>query len=517
MRLLATVRLLRWACFWSALLGPTLALQQSALAQAAPDVVCIVPLASSTGAVSSMRRFPGGETLIAARNGLFLTHDVAGKLTVVPAGANTDFTASMYGIYDLQSESALIGSAEGLFLAHEINGKVTVSRDEDTKLKPASILHVFQGAGALVRSDNRLLQVREAGGKIITTFLTNLDFSPTALIPLLSGELLIFGRNAVIAREVNGEIVVVPVGPNDGVGPVRVTRNFADDRILIGTEFGLFQAQVVGGRLIVTSVQDARPILSMHALASDSILIGSREGLLLAREINNQVKVTSLPTTTGVVFWVGEFTRQASLITATNGIFLASQVNSEVTIAHVSSTYIGRVFSSRKVPDGLLIRGNAGTFLAQMVRGQFSVERIGEEASSNVEFPGGRVLLETTEGLFISRNVNGKIIMERVAGGDFGGIASAHQISDDRVLIGSSRGLSLSLPTSLSDAQVDIRQRRNLDGAVVEPGRDYSLHFTIMHGCAPVGDKLGLKVRVTAPGEASPRPSLARIERVTPG
>ena len=513
MRLAATARLLGWAWFRPTLLGFTMAPQQSAWTQTAPDVVCIAPLDLDTGPVfGGIHVFPGGEMLIAANKGLFLAHDHGGKLVLAPAGTDTGDAGAML---DLQSGGVLIRSSNDVLRAREVNGRVIISRENDPNLKTERVLHVFQGAGTLVWSNNRLFQAIEVNDKIIRSPLADHDGNIGSPIPLSNGEVLFPNwQNAFVAREVNGKISVVPIGL-DNVGIVRATGSFASGRILIGSQYGLFLAQETNGRLTVAPVNDS-PTFAMRALADGSILIASGKELLLARELIDQVDVAPVKTDAGLVYWVGEFAGQASLMTAMNGIFLASQANGGITVTQISKTRIGRVTSSLRIPGGLLMEDETGVLLAQKVQEEFSVEQVGDKGSSMVEFPPGRILLKTTNGLFLSTEADGKIVMRPIEG-DIGDGSSAYRISADTVLIPHNRGLSQSIPTSLSHALVDIRERKNFDGATIESGRAYSLHFTVAHACAPVAGKFDLQVRATAPGEASPRAVPIRIERVAPG
>jgi hypothetical protein len=118
------------------------------------------------------------------------------------------------------------------------------------------------------------------------------------------------------------------------------------------------------------------------------------------------------------------------------------------------------------------------------------------------DFPGGGVLIGAGKGLFLARTVNGALTVAPAGTADTGGVPDMRVVPGGGVLIGAAKGLFFGVPTPLSNAKVDIRDKENLDKSSIDVNRDLSFVFTIeRHACVPAADKLDLKVRVTAPGD----------------
>jgi hypothetical protein len=109
------------------------------------------------------------------------------------------------------------------------------------------------------------------------------------------------------------------------------------------------------------------------------------------------------------------------------------------------------------------------------------------------------VLTVAEKGLFLAREVNGVVTVSPAGNADTGEVFAMHDFTGGGVLIGARKRLFVTIPQSLSRAVVTIRNKRKLDRISID--RDVTIEFLMAHPCAPLADKLDLKVRVTAPGK----------------
>jgi hypothetical protein len=132
------------------------------------------------------------------------------------------------------------------------------------------------------------------------------------------------------------------------------------------------------------------------------------------------------------------------------------------------------------------------------------------------DFPGGGVLIFAEKGLFLAREVNGIIFVTTAGNVDTGVVTNLHDFPGGGVLIFAEKGLFLAIPRS--PVAVTLRNKKQLDGSSTY--RDVTIEFLMAHGCAFAADKLGVSVRVTAPGEkpseqyrifVAPDPKIAEI------
>jgi ligand-binding sensor domain-containing protein len=121
----AARRLRSFAWCASAALGLVAGLQHTALAQDAQRPVCVAAAVADTGYVHTIGDRLGGRVLIGAADGLFLAHEVDGKITVSRAGdADTGRVPATQSF----ARGALIGAWNGVYLAREAAGQVTIER-----------------------------------------------------------------------------------------------------------------------------------------------------------------------------------------------------------------------------------------------------------------------------------------------------------------------------------------------------------------------------------------------------
>ena len=240
------------------------------------------------------------------------------------------------------------------------------------------------------------------------------------------------------------------------------------------------------------------------------MLIGADKGLFLAREVNGRVTVTAATNAnTGGVSGLHEFPGGTVLVGAGNGLFLAREANGLVTVAPVPAQ-TGTVTNLLGLPDGaVLIQAASGWFLGrEEANGRVTVASTGKVDTGAIfglrKLPGGTVLIGAKNGLFFAGEGNERVAVT-AANANTGDVSGLHEFPGGRVLVGTANGLFFTVPTSLSDAVVTIRNKKNLDESPID--RDVTIEFLMMHECAAAASNLGLKVRVTAPASKQPNDS----------
>jgi hypothetical protein len=480
---------------------------------------CVVVANADTGPVSALRDFPGGEVLIAAEKGLFVAREVSGKVTVAPA-ADAD-TGAVSALHDFPGGGVLIAAAKGWFLAREVSGKVIVAPAgaADTGAVPA--LHDFPGGGLLIGAAKGLFVVREVGGKVTVAPVADTDSGAVSALHDFPGGGVLIGaeKGLFLAREVSGKVTVEPLGDVD-TGAVWRLHDFPGGRLLIGAENGLFLAREVSGKVTVAPAADTGAVSALHDFPGSGVLIQADKGWFLAHEVSSKLTVAPAgDADTGPWWGLHDFPGGEVLIAAAKGFFLAREVGGKVTVAPAADT--GAVWSLRDFPGGgVLIQADKGWFLAREVSGKVTVAPASDADTGAVQelhdFPSGGVLIGAAKGLFVVREVGGKVTVAPAGDTDTGTVRWLHDFPGGRALIGAEKGTFLTVSTSLSRAQVDIRDRKSFDGSLTDPGRTFFLIFTIKHDCAPSADHLGLKLRVGAPGDALPG-KVKEFQLITPG
>jgi hypothetical protein len=119
------------------------------------------------------------------------------------------------------------------------------------------------------------------------------------------------------------------------------------------------------------------------------------------------------------------------------------------------------------------------------------------------DIPGAGVLIAAEKGWFQARAVNGEVTVTRACAAYTGAVRAVHDLPGAVMLIGADKGLFLGVLTSLSHANVDVADSKNLDKSQIDPKRDLSIKLTVAHACAAAADKLDLKIRVTPPAGKS--------------
>ena len=89
----------------------------------------------------------------------------------------------------------------------------------------------------------------------------------------------------------------------------------------------------------------------------------------------------------------------------------------------------------------------------------------------SADLPGGGMLISAEKGWFLARAVNGAVTVAPVGAADTGRVFAIRDLPGGGVLIGAENGLFFGLPTPLSLAKVDIRDKANLDGSQIDARR----------------------------------------------
>jgi hypothetical protein len=224
---------------------------------------------------------------------------------------------------------------------------------------------------------------------------------------------------------------------------------------------------------------------------------------------------------TGSVHGMRDFPANGVLIGAEKGLFVAREVGGKFSVAPAGDADTGRVNDMRDWPGGGLLIGAAkGLFLAREVGGKFSVALAGDADTGSVygthDLPGGGVLIWAEKGWFLAGELGGKFSVAPAGDADTGSVYGMRDSPGGGVLIRAEKGLFRTVQTPLERAQVDIHDKKSWEGSPIDPSRSLLLEFTIAHECARSADKLGLNVRVVAPGDEPPGKLMEGIERITP-
>ena len=429
-----------------------------------------------------MHDFPGGRILIRAKKGFFLAREDGGKVSLAPAGIAD--TGNVYDLRGFPGGGALIRAERGIFFAREDDGKISLAPVDTADIGHAYDAHDFPGGGVLIRTLNGLFLVREEGGKVSVT----------------------------------------PAGTAD-TGRMYDTGNFPNGGVLITAENGLFLAREEGGKVKVAPVDTAGigRVHGTHDLAG-GVLVRADKGFFLARQVGGEVSLAPAGTAdTGQVYDARDFPGGGLLISADNGLFLAREEGGKVSLAAAGNADTGQVYRAHDLRGGwVLLSAEKGLFLAREEGGKVSVAPAGIADTGGVldarGFPGGGVLVSAEKGFFLAREEGGKVSVAPAGIADTGDVLDARGFPGGRVLIGASNGVFLTIQAPLTGAKVDIRARKNWDGSSIDPRSNPSfLVFTIAHECARSADKLGLNVRVVAPGDQRSGKLVEHVERITPG
>jgi hypothetical protein len=156
---------------------------------------------ADTGRVFQMKRL-GDAVLIWARNGLFVGHAGAGKVTVSPVAAET---GQLFQMRDFV-RGLLISAERGLFFAREQDGKVMVSPvGADTGPAQAEGIHNLPDGGTLIRARKEWFLGRvEAGGKVTLTSAGVADPGRISRMRDFAGDVLIGAERGVFVAQSAG-------------------------------------------------------------------------------------------------------------------------------------------------------------------------------------------------------------------------------------------------------------------------------------------------------------------------
>src|SRR6266516_1689426 len=114
----------------------------------------------------------------------------------------------------------------------------------------------------------------------------------------------------------------------------------------------------------------------------------------------------------------------------------------------VANADTGGVFALGHFPGGgVLIGAEKGLFLAREVGGKVTITPAGGADTGRVfalrDFPGGEALILTEKGWFLGREASGKVRFSAAGGADIGFVFALRDLPGGRVLILAEKGLFL--------------------------------------------------------------------------
>jgi hypothetical protein len=476
------------------------------LARAVDDAVSVAPAGNAdTGDVSAMHDLPGGRVLIAAEKGLFLAREVNSVVTIEPA-AHAD-TGRVTQMWDFPSGGVLIRAAKGWFFARTVDDVVSVAFAGDANTDQIWEMRDFPGGGILIAAEKGLFLARETNGVVTVALAGNVDTPVYKMLDLPGWVLITAEKGLFLARAANSGVTVEPAGNADIEDAVALVA-FPGGRVLIQAAKGWFLARAMDDMVTFAPAgnADTGDVSAMHDLPGGGVLIAAEKGLFLAREANSGVTVEPAGNAdTGRVWQMRNFPGNRVLIAAERGLFLAREANSGVTVEPAGNADTGRVAEMRDFPGGgVLIQAAKGWFFARAVDDMVNVAFAGNADTGKWkmrDFPDGGVLIAAEKGLFLAREANGIVTIAPAGDVHTGSVIDVRDVPGRGVLIWAANGLFVIVPTSLSRAVVTIQNKKNVDGSSID--REVTIEFHMVHDCAAIAKFLGLKVRVTAPGEKS--------------
>jgi hypothetical protein len=527
----------------TALFAPITAAPLAAFAQEAPLFSCIVPLVSETA--PQIHASPGGGWLVKTDKGWLLARNANGKIAVTPVGNADSATGARF--YQL-GEVLLILANKRSLVARQSGETVTIEPTDITNTVGAGGANEVPG-GVLISGETGVFFARAAGGTIRVTRVEGVpaDHIRTALALPGGGVLIDFLSGLFFARFENNSITVEPVRTFDTAG-VRRILDFPGIGALIATNKALFVARVSDGAVAVEPAGDIGELEDSYHLPAIGTLIQTGKGSFLASHANGAVSVRQVAgPATGLVRRVHALPGGGLLISADKGVFFTRLVNGTLSLAAIDVSAVGTVYDVRDFADlgvlvatgvGLfeardtngtpsltrvrggdgswsffrevsrgrvLVAGRRGLFLAQKSDGVLTLTPASPDNIASVrsmgDFPGGGILIVTGEGLFLARVSERGFTFARGASEITGRVHDARVASDGTTLVRADRGLFVGIRTSLADARVEIQDQEKLNGSAT--GADRYLRLKLTHACAPAADRLGLKVRITKPGESA--------------
>jgi hypothetical protein len=506
--------------------------------------------------LNDMRKLPGAGVLIGAKKGLFLARTTNGALKIEPAG-NTE-TGQIDDLLDLPGAGVLIRAEKGWFLARAANGAAAIEPAGTADTGRVNDTQDLPGVGRLIGAENGLFLVRNIRGGPAIAPAGHADTGPVYELHDWPGTgVLIRARDGLfLARAANGTAEIEPAD----LGHALSFTELSGAGILIGTEKGLYLGRVVGGtakfeRVDAGDIGFVYDFYDFGEQPGTGVLIGADNGVFLARVANGTVKVERVdrvvvhPGLFGTEYQILKLPGTGALIRGPTGWLHVRLVNGGATMEPAGHADTGEVRTLRELPGaGLLIGANNGLFLARTTNGTLKIERIGNTDTRSVngsfDLPGGGVMIVAEKGWFQARAANGAAAIEAVGVADTGKVFGLHylpvgvligaekglfvarmangtgaigpvgnadtgpvrnflELSGTGVLLQAAKGMFLATQAPLSGAKVRLRDREALDGGLPDPTRDMNVVFTMVHECAGAADKLGLRLRVKAPGDIS--------------
>jgi hypothetical protein len=486
--------------------------------------VSVSGLTESKGSLRARHDVPPIGVLIGTEQGLFVAREADGKFAMAkPDGAEVGV---VWDIRELPDHTLLIGTDNGLFLARQTGGVVNVTPVVDAKTGSVRQMRDLADGSVLVAARNGLFLARQTGGLLGVAPVGVTDTGAVwRLDPFPGGILIDADRGSFLARETGGgTIKLTPFAAKLDLPRNYVTYGLPSGATLIGTDTGLFLARESGGRISLTPPASAREIgrvREMRAVDGVGVLIAGEKGLFLAQQTGANIGVEAVagapPTSPEML----ELQSGVVLLNFYRGIFAARADNGKLILTPLADVHIESARSMRALPGvGALITADNGLFVAREVGGKLSIARAGDAKIG----PLGMITLLAHGGALVAGN-NGIFLVRAAAGGTVSVLPVTDLYTDaydlrifpgGDALIAANAGLYRLVSAPLVQARVEIRDRKNLDGSLVEPDRNLSLVITLAHDCAERAADLELGIRVVAPDEKQPGHVIKEFH-LTPG
>ena len=429
----------------------------------------------NTGYWPTARQISNDKTIIGTTFGLFVAQLKAGSLRVQPA--ENASIGSFNSFHDFKDGIVIIDAKEGLFSAQLVDERLDISKVGGDDVGDFRYFHELAGGNLLIRSSNGLFAVQIANGEVKTQTVGGADVNGANVLwseSLPEGGVLIRTlKDWFLARNANGLISVEKTAGKDGdPGAIFNTRKFPGGGILFNASNGWYSARILNGLVMIQREArvDIGTTFGTYPLPSGNFLIRSSLGLFLARN--------------------------------SYGSWLIERVD--------KTADMGRIDQALSLPTGgVLVVAEKGLFLARFLFGSVTFERVDTSATGQVyrmtSFLWDSLLLQTDEGWILARSVNGSVRLDRVADKtDLISIRNIHEFPGIGVLVGSEEGLFIVIQKPLSGARMELPDRSYLDGMSIGAAKETTVRISLAHDCAPVADKLNLRVKVMSPGKSEP-------------
>lgn len=238
---------------------------------------------------------------------------------------------------------------------------------------------------------------------------------------------------------------------------------------------------------------------------ADGIVVKAAEGAFYYDAAQRQLRFIG-NTDPGAVRIVKRLSDQATLIVGDRGVFRYDAQPRRLSVVHESLGYIG---DAHALPNGdVLVFELAGNLL-RYDAGSGRVAPVGRiEAGGPVaplrwhDLPGGGVLVGSTAGLFVFDPRRGTA--EAISGAPTGAVHQAIRLgSRNDILVHAANGLFMAPALPLDQSKVRPLRPDRFDRDTASADR-VEMTIAFEHPCAPVADRLGLRMELTLNGVAGP-------------